>query len=353
MEDLTLIKLDYSLNTIEERKALVEEILRENPNPSEKYLEIIADYLVFCMEKEEKREKKILTENRLATINKRETSFEGLASQFENGEDGVYDLIVENDKNVIFRPKIEITKEDLENIPELRQIKEAIHYWEDKLKTASGKEAFVIKKAIIDFRKDQYFVKDSILKPVQISSAQHGRPSVTLEEKLRPAPLCGLEAEGVSLMRPQVCSAILCDYTNLKNTSEGAFHTDLWALMFSFDELMEKTLRDEPILKRIIEYKIDGYQNQEIQKALEEEFQTTYSIEYISSLWRKKIPNMLASRAEDDYLNYYYLEVEKGQYKKCTRCGEIKLANTKYFSRNSGGKDGWYSICKNCRNKKK
>jgi hypothetical protein len=80
MEDLTLIKLDYSLNTIEERKALVEEILRENPNPSEKYLEIIADYLVFCMEKEEKREKKILTENRLATINKRETSFEGLAS---------------------------------------------------------------------------------------------------------------------------------------------------------------------------------------------------------------------------------------------------------------------------------
>jgi hypothetical protein len=80
MEDLTLIKLDYSLNTIEERKALVEEVLRENPNPSEKYLEIIADYLVFCMEKEEKREKKILTENRLATINKRETSFEGLAS---------------------------------------------------------------------------------------------------------------------------------------------------------------------------------------------------------------------------------------------------------------------------------
>ena len=62
---------------------------------------------------------------------------------------------------------------------------------------------------------------------------------------------------------------------------------------------------------------------------------------------------MLASRAEDDYLDWYYLEVEKGQYKKCTRCGEIKLANTKYFSKNSGGKDGWYSICKSCRNRRK
>jgi hypothetical protein len=133
---------------------LVEKILEENPNPNEKYLEILADYLVLCMEKQEKREKKILTENRLATITKRETSLEGLASQFENGEDGLYDLMVEEDKNVIFKPKIAITKKDLEEIPELQQARDAIHYWEEKLKTATGRDAFIIKKAIIDFRKD-------------------------------------------------------------------------------------------------------------------------------------------------------------------------------------------------------
>jgi len=33
-----------------------------------------------CMEKQERRKKKILTENRLATVNKRETSFEGLVA---------------------------------------------------------------------------------------------------------------------------------------------------------------------------------------------------------------------------------------------------------------------------------
>jgi hypothetical protein len=53
------------------------------------------------MEKQERKDSGILTENRMATINKRETSFEGLVAQFENGEDGIYNLVTE-DKNQIF-----------------------------------------------------------------------------------------------------------------------------------------------------------------------------------------------------------------------------------------------------------
>ena len=104
----TIVKLDYTLTTPEERVKLVEQILEENPDPNEKYLEVLADYLILCMEKQEKKEKKVLTENRMATVNKRETSFEGLVSQLENGEDGIYNLITQ-DKNVIFQPKVSIT----------------------------------------------------------------------------------------------------------------------------------------------------------------------------------------------------------------------------------------------------
>ena len=96
-----IVKLDYTLTTPEERVKLVEQILEENPDPNDKYLEVLADYLILCMEKQEKKERKILTENRMATVNKRETSFEGLVSQLENGEDGIYNLISEN-KNQIF-----------------------------------------------------------------------------------------------------------------------------------------------------------------------------------------------------------------------------------------------------------
>ena len=94
-------------------------------------------------------------------------------------------------------------------------------------------------------------------------------------------------------------------------------------------------------------------QNAMIQQTLQEEFGLSYSNEYISSLWRKKIPGLIASAAEDEYLNWYFLNIEPGQYKTCSRCGKTKLAIGKYFSKNSGSADGWYSICKECRNKKK
>lgn len=77
------------------------------------------------MEKQEKKEKKIVTNNRLVTINDREVSFEGLVSQLENGEDSIYNLIT-NDKRIIFKPKVEITKKDLDEIPLLKQLKDTI-----------------------------------------------------------------------------------------------------------------------------------------------------------------------------------------------------------------------------------
>lgn len=91
-----MIKLDYTLESPEERNELVKQILAENPEPNEKYLEVLADYLILCMEKQEKKQKYLLTDNHMQTVNKRETSFEGLVSQFENGEDGIYNLITNN-----------------------------------------------------------------------------------------------------------------------------------------------------------------------------------------------------------------------------------------------------------------
>lgn len=52
---IVIIKLDYTIESPQERNKLVEAILAETPNPSEQYLEILADYLVLCMEKEERK----------------------------------------------------------------------------------------------------------------------------------------------------------------------------------------------------------------------------------------------------------------------------------------------------------
>ena len=303
------------------------------------------------MEKQERKERKILTENRMATVNKRETSFEGLVSQFENGEDGIYNLVTE-DKNQIFQHKVEITEKDLEEIPFLKQVREAIEIWEKKLKTASGRDAFIIKKAIIELRKDQYIIKNAYRKPITLSHTCHGAAWVPLnyEEKVVDGEI---QYSGVSLLDPEVCSAVLCNYSKLKAAGEANFISDTWYFMEDFDHIADKALKDYPYYERLVELKIDGRQNIEIQTILQTEFGIRHSLEYISSLWRNKIPKLIAAQAEEDFLDWWYLTQEKGQYKRCSRCGQLKLAHNKYFSKNKTSKDGFYSICKACRSVKK
>ena len=346
-----MIKLDYSLQTPEERNELVKKILEENPNPSEKYLEILADYLVLCMEKQEKKERKILTENRMATVNKRETSFEGLVSQLENGEDGIYNLM--NDSKVtIFQPKVTITKKDLEEIPPLRQLRDAIELWEAKLKVTEGKSAYVMKKALIEMRKDQYIIKNAYRKPIIPNKLIRSKSWIRLDDSYSFDEEGYVIPHGVSLCDPKVCSAILCNYSKLKQDSWGEFEKDLWYLIYDFERVCDKALENYPLYMKIVECKIDGMQNIDIQETLQLEFGIKHSLEYISSLWRKKIPGLIASQAEDELLDWHFLEVEKGKYKRCSRCGQIKLAHNKYFSKNKTSKDGFYSICKACRNAK-
>ena len=346
-----MTKLDYTLESPEERKQLVEKILEECPDPTPQYLETLANYLVLCMEKQERKEYRLLTENRMATVNKRETSYEGLVSQLENGEDGIYNMIT-NDKNVIFQPKVMITKRDVEEIPGLRELREAIKIWEEKLKTASGRDAYIIKSAIIELRKDQYLMKDSYYKPMSAKNTVRSNHWVSLDDSFSFDKDGYVIPKGISLCNPKIISTVLCNYSSMKQEGYGFFDRDLWYFMESFDEVVRIALEDYPMYDKICEYKIDGLQNIEIQEKIEKEFGVKHSVEYISSLWRNKIPKLIASAAEDKLLDWYYLEVEKGKYKKCSRCGEIKLAHNKYFSKNRTSKDGFYSICKCCRNNK-
>lgn len=331
-----MIKLDYSLQSPEERKALVESYLEENPDTPAPYLEILADYLVLCMEKQERKEKNILTENRLTTVNKRETSFENLAAQFENGEDGVYSLITE-DKNTIFYPKISITPHDIETIPELRQVREGIAKWEQYLASgkAVGKSIYIAKRAIIDLRKDQYIIKEAFTKPVRATPSPSMRAYVSLDR--------------VDLKDPKACSAILCNYSALKQNCYDNFFSDTYYLMESFDAVSYRALAANPYLLRLLELKIDGLTNSAIRQILQEELGIDHTEEYVSKSWRKTIPALIASQAEDEYLNWHYLEEEPGVYKRCRRCGQTKLAISKYFSINNASKDGLYSICRACR----
>lgn len=306
-----------------------------------------------AMTKEQKKQKKINTDNRMVTINKREVSLQGLVSKFENGEDGIYNLIT-NDKNILFTPKIAITEKDLEEIPELKQLHDSILQVEQYYKKVTGKKKFLLKQQLIQMRQDQYVIKNSYRKPIYCMNLIKNFHNMTFDDNIQVLQDGTIKDHSIlSLMNPQHISILLRNYSSLRQNSYGRFTSDSYCLIRDLENLIDKTLEEKyPLYYYLVIYKIDKKPNTEIQLLLEKKFGIKHSIEYISSLWRHKIPKLIADQAEKDYLNWYFLNEKKGKWKKCSCCGEIKLAHNKFFSKNSSSKDGFYSICKECRNKK-
>lgn len=224
-------KLDYSLKTAKERADFVAKLPKEQIK-SKKYVEILADYIVSAMSKEEKRNKQILTDNRLITINKRETSYQGLVSKFENGEDGLYNLII-NDKNVLLTPKVSITEKDKAEIPALKILTDSIERVKEMEKTATGKRKFLLKKQLIEMYQEQYVIKDLYKNAAILASASSGNTirnlvTANLTEHI------DIDAEGepssdclLNFFNWNHISALLCNYSALKEDCWGNFDSDL------------------------------------------------------------------------------------------------------------------------------
>lgn len=349
------LKLDYTLQDPGARNELVKKIIEQTPPQrlTPKYLQLLSDYLVFAMDKEERKKKNIITDNRMVTVNKRETSFEGLVAKFQNGEDGIYNIIT-NDKNIIFTPKISITEEDIQTIPGMKQLRDAIAQIEAQEKAATGKRRFLLKKQLIEMRKEQYVLKNTFKPPIYCLNATKSFNHIALEEKISVNEDGSLKIEGnFSLLNPDHVSAVLCNYSRIKQDCWGQFSSDSYYMIQDLENLVDETLeKDFPLYYDLLIYKIDGKTNEEIQSLLERDYGVRHSVEYISSLWRNKIPKMIAEQARKDWLIWHYTFEEKGQWKKCSRCGQIKLAHNMFFSKNNTSKDGFYSICKDCRNAK-
>lgn len=348
-------KLDYTIQDPLQRAQFVGQFIADLPKEqlTEKYIEILSDYIIFAMDKKERKEKYILTENRMITVNKRETSFQGLASKFENGEDGIYNLMIE-DKNVLLTPKISITQKDVEEIEPLRQLKEAIEMVREQEKKATGKRKFLLKKQLIEMCQDQYVIKSEYKPPLKVANVVKSFVMADLSDDIEiTADMEPVNHGLLSFFEPKHISALLCNYSTLKEEAYSNFMTDCYYMMEDLDNLIERALKDKyPLYYDLLIYKIDGKSNAEIQEIIEQDYNIKHTVEYISALWRNKIPKLLAEQEKKDYLIWYYSNKEYGKWKRCSKCGEYKLANNKFFSKNKTAKDGYYSICKECRNKK-
>ncbi|NMA73813.1 MAG: hypothetical protein GX963_06545, partial [Bacteroidales bacterium] len=262
------IELDYKIDDIKKRLEIVKQICEDHEDELTPHnLEQLANYLVFQMEKEERKERKILTPNRMVTVNKRETSFEGVVSKFEKNKDGIYGIINE-DKNVILSPKVSITAKDIAEIPFIAQIRESI-----KILKAIPDRNYIVQQAIIDLSQTQYLVKDAYLKPMKSKNSSIAEPPIL--------DWCSL----LDFKDWNIVKAFLHNYSELKTNSDQKIQSDMFWILKDFEELADKALQErEPMLYDIMLCKIMNMQNKDIQKQLEQDYGRTYSVEYISSL---------------------------------------------------------------------
>lgn len=254
------MQLDYSLTTSEERIELVNKIIEKTPQSqlTNQYLQYLTNYILFVYDKgQTKIEKKnkeggVLTKNRMATIEKREMSFEGLVSSLENGEDGVYNLMI-NDKNQLLDKRNRITEEDMQNIPYLKDYYETIKKCEEKLKTAKGKDKYILKKQIIETWQTMYSIKGayqgipskSSATKNQIKTMAHMQiiENITLNEDKMP-----VSNNPISLLNPTCVSFLLCYYSQLKQESIDDFQSDLRFMLLDLEKAADTALQNNSIL---------------------------------------------------------------------------------------------------------
>lgn len=350
--------LDYSLKTPEERNEYIKKILKDTPSSalSKTALTSISNYLLFVTEKDttkqqRKEEYPIETTNRAITIDKRQISLEQIMASIETGEDKIYSLINTN-KSQFLDLKDKLTEDDRRN-PLLAPLFENIEKYKQQLRTSVGRNRYALKSQIIETYQEIYSIKIS-----QNNSSKIQNPAPAAENFIEIPEHITFDEDGyphsdaiISLLRPDHVSLLLKYYQPLKIQLEGQVHSDLYWILDELDSLIDQTLRQHPVLFDLFYWKTNKYTNEEINAKMKEKYNVEHTDQYWSTLWKQRIPKIIAVKAQENYILWYHTNVVRSEWKKCSKCGEVKLAHPFFFSRN-GSKNKYYSICKKCRTKK-
>ena len=332
------------LKTAQERA----DFLRENiPDTlSNRQLETCANYILEALPKEERLNHKILTPNRLKTINKRETSYEGLAAGLEGGEDTLHILSTQT-------PRQYLTNRNAAKVGP-QELEIAIQEVENKRKTATlPLDRYLLTKAAIELRQSKYLTESDnqtmYLTPTPLYVPEY---SLNLRESRWVDANGEPHSDGLlDLFNSKHIAALLINYEFLSTFANDRIDSDMHFFFADFDTLIHRALSKEPYLLKIAKWKILGKTNNEIQQLLLENFGISHTQEYISELWTQKIPETIAFQAKKDFI--YQTYSSSGKVKRCTKCLKQKPQHLYFFSKSPATKDGWYTICKECRKKRK
>lgn len=158
-----------------------------------------------------------------------------------------------------------------------------------------------------------------------------------------------LSKNHVLLSDANTYKGLILTYKDLKDKYYDDMNHDIWSLLFVFEELLNKTefTQDEQF---VLDMLFDNFNQKQIREKYELVNLSTLTTYRVSNLINTIIPNKLANTYINSVEEWVYTEKIKGNYKKCSKCEEIKLANERYYGKDGRNRDGYKSICKKCDN---
>lgn len=357
-------QLDYSIETVEERTQKLNEVLYPNgqlhpyvfeafyecynpnikqsmPLTEDKYffqkLESLASYILYTAQKT----KDIVKPETQRSRNKKNVPLEHLETSA--AADTKYTV-----------PQQQITEQDIINIPGLQQVEQLIQSLAQQRKSPhiTNVEKSRIQGLISELRADQYIIKESYLRPISFKRLNYTTTEYDFFEDTfyynDQNKRIHVSNNTIDLGNPHHIHKILELYTKLRQDHYDDTQSDMRYILDTVDWLISESNFKE-IFSRLIILRIDGFTYADISHLFLTEYNIDVSESYLSKVYTKQIPERIAKTYTTSYEEWYYTYKEKGEFKKCSKCGRIKLANTNYFNKdNRKKKDPLRNICKEC-----
>ena len=298
-------------------------------------LEIIANYILAVDEKEKSINYKIYTSEELFNkackeyklINSVAKANGGIELMNNTGENIVEGFpLYQLPKNFKKVKDLKIEKVDLEKYPPMKDYQNFYEYLKEesnRLWTTKGlsREELIrrgkIKKILPEIKKDMLEVKKQLQMPI-----------------IWKAPLKDsgeADYDMLDMFDKNVVKELL------KVKKQVDLQDDLSCILVDLENLINKVeFTDRQ--KEVLNMWKNGVCIDDIAKDLKVRQNT------ISKTLSRAVESII-KKYEEEYENWYYLNIRKGTYKKCSKCDEIKLISQ--FDKN--GKKGFKSMCKKCR----
>ena len=424
----TQLRLDFSLDTIEERQAFLDKYLKDNPNHwSDSDIQMMGNYLLWGKEKNNKSAASnlgISIETKHNTwTRKKDESLDALLEQPTFNEVAVFSEVpikvakTKFSREEALRDAPDNLKETFRGLFEqIDRLDLTLNYYdiktgkrekeprEELLKRFTQEEQEQLKKdatrlnqfnylkkrhLLAELRNQQYALRDNYVTHIQrtapptmnlqedVTEFENNIPVFPLgvftknsfmrlifkpKEELNPYTYTEKELNTVSKFlwakkkeKEKHDFQIYFDFTNEEHLGElFQFYLDLENEENELTSQLIETVKYyinfsdlNDIQREILNMKINKKTNEDIRAVVNEKYDKHYAVNYISTIFRKKIIPCLIDAANHhmEVIENLFFEEE---FKKCICCGRILLINEKNFMHKSRSKDGFNNKCKTC-----